>query len=118
MGNNTERYKKLKQSDRMEYLAIFSIYEGRENTYTKIVFILFGIKIFMVGLFDIIAVKIIKELGIPLSEIINIGMGEFFLGLLFIGVLMFVEFVMLHLLIVNKKKGNKVLEEFLSERKV
>ncbi len=116
-----ERYKKLKQSDRMEYLAINSIYENRDNRFSIILFILMGIKMFIVSGLLFILITIISAMGIgapPISQIMSISLGEGLGILLFSLLCVGVELITIVASYFTFKTRDKLLDEFLLERKV
>ncbi len=124
-----ERYKKLKQSDRMEYLAINSIYEKRDNTYTIIYFLSISIKIFIMMIIAVTlfsAINIAADIkgveGMNLSDIgegyFDQTLGEFLGAILIMFLFLFTDFGMLLIMVFNNKQRNKRLDEFLKERKV
>ncbi len=114
-----ERYKKLKQSDRMEYLAIDSVYEKRSATHQLVISLLFGFKIFLLAIIDLILFTLEP---IPVSNIfkmvVETSVGEFSFMILFIVVLIIMEIGTFLLELLNNKNRNKRLNEFLTERKV
>lgn len=120
-----ERYKKLKQPDRMEYLAINSIYENKENTYQNVLFILYGITIFIMLFFAFILISIAGALAVEdlsvndfIQDSLETSVGDMIVMFLFAFVISMVEIIMIILLYRNDKERNKILEEFLLERKI
>ncbi len=124
-----KRYKELDQQDRMEYLAISSIYERRENTYEQTYDILWGIKYFVMLFFIFIlfsAANAISESngveGVSLSgfieEIKDTSFFEFSMVILLGIFTLLIEFLIMCKSFSNSGKRKKVLVEFLSERNV
>lgn len=119
-----ERYKKLKQSDRMEYLAINSTYENRQNTFILIIFLGLGMKLLVLTtMLGIMFMSWSSVEGASLSnyanELLQIPIGAFFLGIviaLFITLFItFVEIGVMHLLMGNNKECMERLNEFIDE---
>ena len=124
-----KRYKELEQPDRMEYLAISSIYERRENTYEQTYDILWGIKYFVMLFFIFIlfsAANAISESngveGVSLSgfieEIKDTSFFEFSMVILLGIFTLLIEFLIMCRSFSNSGKRKKVLVDFLSERNV
>lgn len=124
-----QRYKKLKQSDRMEYLAIDSVYQNKGSSLSTILFLSISIKIFilLMILFSLFsAVNIVADIkGVERMQISDFGEGYFnqtlgeFLGAILIAFsLMFLDIGVLLLLGILSKQRNKTLDEFLTERKL
>lgn len=119
-----DRYKKLKQSDRMEFLAINNIYENKSNTYDIILLLALSIKmiiaaflmIFIFSLFnmseEISTEKVVNVMiEMPFGEGVSLISTSFLASLS----LMFVEIVALFLSFHNMREWRKGLDEFLDE---
>lgn len=113
--NLNQRYKKLKQSDRMEYMSMLSIFEKRGQTLKIIFWISISIKIALIY----ISLTIISLThGVIDYNLLDITLKEFFNRLFFTLFIMSPELVALSFGFVNDLQTNKTLDEYLTEKKV
>ncbi len=116
--NLNERYKKLKQSDRMEYLAIDSVYQNRGNTFSMILFLSLSIKIFIWVMMMFTVFSTINMSAHIFTQTVGAFITQLFISILIVFSLMFLEIGTLFILGSNLRKRNKTLDEFLTDRKV
>lgn len=113
-----ERYKKLKHKDRMEYLAINSIYEKRDCLFTHIIFMSMSIKLFLLVILlgFILTIKALTGGTSVGTDLLDTSIRDVLIGFVFWVGIFFVEFSMAFLTIMNERERCKILNEFLLER--